>query len=133
MERLAGDPTDFMLRLEFALHAARNPELSEAFAARAGAIRLLIERVLNEHSARTKTNYPLPLDELALVIRALGIGLAVERLYEPGRGRDELFGDFLAILLDLMEGRKPQPPRSRRVDDRKRRRAASNTRRDANR
>lgn len=113
MERLRRDPETFILRLEFALHAARSPEVRDAFATRSGAIRLLIERILHEHAEAASVDYPLPADELALIVRALGIGLAVERLLDPDIGRDELFGDFVAMLVDLMEGRSPQAARGK--------------------
>lgn len=107
MRRLRADPATVILRLEFALHAARDPRLRAALAAREGALTDLLERLIAEHGPPS----PLPPAELAQVVRAIGIGLAVEALVEPDRVRDELYGDVVAILLDLLEGREPRSPR----------------------
>jgi|tagenome__1003787_1003787.scaffolds.fasta_scaffold20795304_2 AcrR family transcriptional regulator len=114
MQRLRDDPQTFILRLEFALHATRSPPLAEAFAARSADVRLLVEQVLARHARRSKVRYPLPERDLALAMRALGVGLAVERMLEPRAVPDELFGDFAVMLLDLIEGRPPARRRRRR-------------------
>jgi len=110
MRRLASDPDTFILRLEFALHAARTPDLRERFASRSGALRLLVEDTLRERLEGSRAAYPLPPEELAVVLRAVGVGLAIERLIDPDAVREELFGDFAAALLDLIEGRTPRGP-----------------------
>jgi hypothetical protein len=52
------------------------------------------------------------------VIRALGVGLAIEKLTDPDAIRDELFGDFLYVLFRLLESADAEavrPPRARRA------------------
>jgi AcrR family transcriptional regulator len=102
MRRVTDDPDTLILNLEFALHAARDPELRERYAHRAAALRLMIERALERRAEEEGIDLPLPAAELALVFRALGIGLGVERLHDPNLGRDELFGEFVALVLELI-------------------------------
>lgn len=102
MRRVSEDPETLMLNLEFALQAARDPELRERYAQRAAAMRLMIERALERRAKDEGLELPLPVEEMALIIRALGIGLGVERLHDPNLGRDELFGEFLTILFDMI-------------------------------
>jgi AcrR family transcriptional regulator len=85
MRRFGEDRETFLLHLEFMIHAARNPELSEQLA---------------------ETQIPLPLSpaQIALVLRALGIGLAVEALNAPGEIDTGLYGDFVALVAGLLEG-----------------------------
>jgi hypothetical protein len=40
-------------------------------------------------------------DNLALVLRALGIGLAIESLVNPDTVRRDLYGDFVELLVSL--------------------------------
>jgi hypothetical protein len=45
---------------------------------------LEIERQLSSREALSNSALPLPAADLALILRALGIGLAVEALNQPG-------------------------------------------------
>jgi hypothetical protein len=51
----------------------------------------------------TQTPLPLPAADLALILRALGIGLAVEALNQPGEINPRLYGDFVALMANLLE------------------------------
>jgi hypothetical protein len=42
---------------------------------------------------------------LALVLRALGIGLAIEALVSPDAVRDDLYGDFVELLVTMLRER----------------------------
>ena len=103
MQRFAGDRDTFLLHLEFMIHAARNPHLSEQLGQRMAALRLEIERQLSSREARSESALPLPAADLALVLRALGIGLAVEALNQPGELNTRLYGDFVALVAGLLE------------------------------
>jgi AcrR family transcriptional regulator len=103
MQRLAEDRNTFLLHLEFMIHAARHPHLSRQLGQRMAALRLEIERRIGEREAQTKTALPLPAGELALIMRALGIGLAVEALNAPGEVNQRLYGDFVALVASLLE------------------------------
>lgn len=103
MERFNEDRDTFLLHLEFMIHAARNPILSKQLGQRMAALRLEIERRLAEREAGSDTQLPLPAADLALILRALGIGLAVEALNQPGRINPRLYGDFVALIAGQLE------------------------------
>jgi AcrR family transcriptional regulator len=103
MQRFAADRDTFLLHLEFMIHAARNPHLSKQLGQRMAALRLEIERQLSSREAHAGSALPLPAADLALVLRALGIGLAVEALNQPGELDTRLYGDFVALVAGLLE------------------------------
>lgn len=103
MERFVRDRDTFLLHLEFMIHAARNPKLSKQLGQRMAALRLEIERRLAERETGSDTQLPMPAADLALILRALGIGLAVEALNEPGQVNPRLYGDFVALIAGQLE------------------------------
>ncbi|HVY78624.1 MAG TPA: hypothetical protein VG898_08980, partial [Solirubrobacterales bacterium] len=52
---------------------------------------------------------PLSPADLALVLRALGIGLAIEALVSPEAVRDDLYGDFVELLVTMMREHATAP------------------------
>lgn len=104
MTRFGEDRETFLLHLEFMIHAARNPQLSRQLGERMAALRLEVERRIAQRAAETEIPLPLPAADLALVLRALGIGLAVEALNAPGEVDTRLYGDFVALLAGVLEG-----------------------------
>ncbi|HEY2141500.1 MAG TPA: TetR/AcrR family transcriptional regulator [Solirubrobacteraceae bacterium] len=107
MQRFTEDRATFLLHLEFMIHAARNPHLSKQLGERMSALRLEIERYLTEREETAQTPLPLPAADLALILRALGIGLAVEALNAPGAIDTHLYGDFVALMAGLLEANDP--------------------------
>jgi AcrR family transcriptional regulator len=103
MQRFTEDRATFLLHLEFMIHAARNPHLSEQLGQRMAALRLEIERRIGDREAQTSSPLPFPAADLALILRALGIGLAVEALNQPGEVNTHLYGDFVALVASLLE------------------------------
>jgi AcrR family transcriptional regulator len=103
MERFTNDRDTFLLHLEFMIYAARNPKLSEQLGERMAALRLEIERRLAEREATTDAKLPMPAADLALILRALGIGLAVEALNQPGQINPRLYGDFVEVIAGQLE------------------------------
>jgi|SRR5215218_4685729 len=100
MERLGRDPEFMVLTLEFLVHAWRNPPLREAFGARAAFGRLAMARILED--ASEGVDLPMPVEELAAVLRELGSGLALAKLADPDAIPDRLFGDFVEALFTLV-------------------------------
>jgi AcrR family transcriptional regulator len=119
MERLLADPVRFRVALEFRNYAQERPAVREALAARLAAVRMAAGRQLRADAAAGRIDLPLPAEDVAAVVRALGIGLAIERLTDPDAIRDGLFGDFLYALFRMLEGDAARPPapraRSRRA------------------
>jgi AcrR family transcriptional regulator len=103
MARLAADPVRFRVSIEFRSYAQEHPEVREALAHRVGAVREAAARQLARDEAAGQIDLPLPASDLAAVIRALGIGLAIERMTDPDAIREELFGEFLYVLFRLLE------------------------------
>jgi AcrR family transcriptional regulator len=103
MARLHGDPEFLVLTLEFLVHAWRNPPLREAFSHRIAWGRLLAGRMLREETQRMGYELPMPAEDLATVLRELGVGLGLAKLADPDAIPDRLFGDFVEALFDLLQ------------------------------
>jgi AcrR family transcriptional regulator len=102
MRRFGEDRETFLLHLEFMIHAARDPQLSRRLGERMAALRLDIEQRIAEQAATRDAALPLSPAQLALIVRALGIGLAVEALNAPGEVDAGLYGEFVALLAGLL-------------------------------
>jgi AcrR family transcriptional regulator len=105
MARFAEDRDSFLLHLEFIAHAERDPELAGRFGKRSAALREAISGYIVQYQREEGTELALPADDLALLLRALGIGLAIEALVSPAAVRQELYGDFVELLVSLLRGR----------------------------
>ena len=117
MERFGADRESFVLHMEFIAHADRDPELAGRFGARSSALREAIARYILDYQEEAGVELALPADDLALILRALGIGLAVEALVSPDAVREELYGDFVELLVTLLRSQgipdDGAPPRAR--------------------
>lgn len=102
MERFAADRDSFLLHLEFLAGSRREPQLAERFGTRSAAMREAIAAYISRYQEEEGVETPLPPADLALVLRALGIGLAIEALVSPEAVRDDLYGDFVELLVKLM-------------------------------
>lgn len=114
MERFAEDPESFLLHMEFIAHAGREPELAERFGTRSAALREAISQYIAHYQREAGVELPLSPDDLALILRALGIGLAVEALVSPAAVRDDLYGDFVEQLVGLLRERSSAGDRPRK-------------------
>ncbi len=102
MERFAKDRESFLLHMEFIANAGRDPATAERFGSRSAALRETISRYISHYAEEEGGGLALPADDLALVLRSLGIGLAVEALVSPAAVRDEVYGDFVELLVKLL-------------------------------
>jgi AcrR family transcriptional regulator len=103
MQILRERPAYFPLFIEFWAYAVREPRVRERFAQRFAAFRATMSRLVLEGAQQ----HSLPLtpqlaERLGIVINALGNGLALEKLAEPGAVPDELFGDMLVLIFQGM-------------------------------
>lgn len=115
MERFERDRESFVLHMEFIAHAGRDPELAGRFGSRSAAMREAISGYISQYQAEAGVELRLPPEDLALVLRALGIGLAVEALVSPEPVRRDLYGDFVELLVTLLRENpgKPTAPSTR--------------------
>jgi AcrR family transcriptional regulator len=102
MERFAKDRESFLLHMEFIAHAGRDPKLAERFGTRSAALREAITGYIGHYQEQEGIASALPPADLAMVLRALGIGLAVEALVSPDAVREGLYGDFVELLVGLL-------------------------------
>jgi AcrR family transcriptional regulator len=105
MARFAADRESFVLHMEFIAHAGRDPELAGRFGARSAALREAVAHYISAYQEEAGAELPLPPDDIAMVLRALGIGLAIEALVSPEAVRPDLYGDFVELLVGLMRER----------------------------
>ncbi len=105
MERFADDRESFLLHLEFLAASRREPELAKRFGSRSASMRETIAAFIAHHQKEEEVEAPLPPADLALVLRALGIGLAIEALVSPEAVRDDLYGDFVELLVSMLRER----------------------------
>jgi AcrR family transcriptional regulator len=102
MDRFARDRESFLLHMEFIAHAGRDPELAERFGTRSAALREAIAAYIAHYQEEEGIEPTLPPADLALVLRALGIGLAIEALVSPDAVREGVYGDFVELLVTLL-------------------------------
>lgn len=102
MQRFAKDRESFLLHMEFVAHAGRDPELAERFGTRSAALREAIAAYIAHYQELEGIESDLTPDDLALVLRALGIGLAIEALVSPSAVREDAYGDFVELLVKLL-------------------------------
>jgi AcrR family transcriptional regulator len=105
MERFAADRESFLLHLEFLGQSGREPALAERFGTRSASLREAIAAYIAHYEKEEGLEGPLPPADLALILRALGIGLAIEALVSPDAVRDDLYGDFVELLVTMLRER----------------------------
>lgn len=115
-----------LLEHELWLRAARDPEVASVLRSRRAEAQRFSARHLREWTAAAGARPSADPAELAVLVRALLVGLAMERELDPASVSDDLAVHGLAILLGL----DPPPPTSARAThDRTRRRRVSTPRR----
>jgi len=114
MDRLARDRESVVLHMEFIAHASRDPELAQRFGTRSAALREAVAHYIAGYQDEAGEEFALPPDDLALVLRSLGIGLAVEALISPDAVREDLYGDFVELLIEMSRQSGSVEPRGRR-------------------
>ena len=108
MQRFASDRDSFLLHLEFIVHASRDPELARRFGERSASLRDAVANYVSHYQEEAGVELALSSADVALILRALGIGLAIEAVVSPDAVRQDLFGDFVETLAALTEGVMPK-------------------------
>ena len=102
MARQAADPSFLIVALEFFVHSLRHPHLREALATRQAAVRLALGRILEQETRAAGAQSPIPAEDVALVMRELGVGMAQAKLLDPDAFPESLFGDFVELFYELL-------------------------------
>jgi AcrR family transcriptional regulator len=102
MDRLARDRESVLLHMEFIANGDRDPELAKRFGTRSLAMREAVSNYISQYQAEAGVELAMSAADLALVLRALGIGLAIESLVSPDTVRHDLYGDFVELLVKLL-------------------------------
>lgn len=82
-EDALGDEGWSTLEIEFASQARNNPELRMAFAQRAAAIRTAIAALIAAGARERGVELTLPAEQLATTVLSVGLGLALQRAFDP--------------------------------------------------
>ena len=110
---LAADPEWQRLFFEFAAHAARNPEFRDELVTRYRTLRARLTELLRRRAGELGIEPPVPFEQIALMLFAMGNGFALERLLEPEVVPDDLHGSmmtlFFAGLRTAAETQAPSP------------------------
>jgi len=91
-----------LLFLEFVTHAARDPNFGAQFATRFKTMRAALTTVVEQRASELEFELPIPAEQVAIAVNALGNGLAIEELATPDGVPDELFGLILSYVFQGM-------------------------------
>jgi AcrR family transcriptional regulator len=104
---LAADPEWQRLFFEFAAHAARNPEFREELVTRYRTLRSRIADLLRKRAEELGVESPIPFEQIALMLFAMGNGFALERLLEPDVVPDDLHGNMMSLFFAGLQASIP--------------------------
>ena len=103
MQFLREHPGYFPLYLEFAAHAAREPGIRNALAERHRAFRRLFKDLIERGTVDLGFEPdPKVAEEIAVLISALGAGLAIEALADPDETPEDLLGSLLTRVAQAL-------------------------------
>ncbi len=109
--RLAPEWT--LLLMEFWTHAARDPELRRQFAAQHARLMEKVARQVAQVAAQRGILPRRPPLDVVRALSAIGHGMAMEELIEPGSVKEEFLAElFVLIYRDSTTARKPDRRRS---------------------
>jgi AcrR family transcriptional regulator len=110
LDAMTGDAEWRALYLEFLAHAARDTAFRRAFARRSDQMRSTLEDVVVAQTEPIVDALPMPPQQLAVVIDALGVGLwSHHMLHGPRAVPPDLFSKALALLVEGLAARAATP------------------------
>jgi AcrR family transcriptional regulator len=96
---LAREPDQFLVFVEFWAYAVRKPALRLEFAKRMRQMREAIREAIEARADLSDAEPPVDPQLAALVVLALGRGLAIERLADPKAVSEKEVGNLLRLLV----------------------------------
>jgi AcrR family transcriptional regulator len=110
LDAMTGDTEWRALYLEFLAHAARDTAFRRAFARRTNQMRSVLEDVVVAQTEPIVDALPMPPEQLAVVIDALGVGLWAHHMLHGRRAvPSDLFSKALALLVEGLAARAATP------------------------
>jgi AcrR family transcriptional regulator len=105
-DAMSGDEEWRALFLEFLAHAARDPAFRDAFARRTDQMRAALDEIVAERAEPVAATLPMPPEQLAVVLDALGTGLWAHHLLH---GEDavppDLYSSAVGLIVDGIAAR----------------------------
>lgn len=95
---VSADPDWQRLFFEFAAYAGRNEDFREELVTRYRALRAGIAELLARRAEELDKEFPLPVDQIALMTFAMANGVALENLLEPEAVPADLYGTMLMVF-----------------------------------
>lgn len=86
------------LLAEYFAMAHRDPRLAQALRERRGEAGAAVVRALDKLTELLDIEFPLPIEEMAVLLFALGNGLAVESGIDPDAVPDDLMAKVLSLI-----------------------------------
>jgi AcrR family transcriptional regulator len=96
---VTADPEWQRLYAEMVAHASRDERFREALVARERELREVIAGAYARRAEELGYEAPVPFDQIAWMVFAMGNGFALEKLLEPDAVPDDLFAQMLTIFL----------------------------------
>lgn len=112
LKRLADDPDAFLLRLEFTARSVRDTRLRRKLSTRVGAVPLALQRLIERDAKAEGLSFVVPVEQVAMALQSLSVGLALESLANPGSISPGLGGELAVNLIDALSA--PARPTARR-------------------
>jgi AcrR family transcriptional regulator len=94
------------LFLEFWVCIARNPALQRRFATRHRAMKAAVAALIEDRATRDGRQLPMPAENLATALFAMGNGFSLERLADPDGVPEDLFGTMIANFMAGLDAPK---------------------------
>jgi hypothetical protein len=92
--------------IEFIAYAMRNPDLYPDFLARHRAGRAAVAKMIEEHAPEGGAEAWADPNQKALILEAVGNGIALEKLIDPEGVPDDLFAQLLPVLIEAFDAGK---------------------------
>ena len=102
-ERVAQERDAFVLFLDFAVYALRNPAVYEDFLAHHRADLRQVAQMIEEHTPAEGPRFKTDVDRAALIFQVVVHGIALEKLIDPEGIPDDLFDRLMPILVEAFE------------------------------
>jgi AcrR family transcriptional regulator len=103
---IAQQRAGFLLLIEFIAYAMRNPDLYPDFLARHRAGRAAVAKMIEEHAPEGGAEAWADPNQKALILEAVGNGIALEKLIDPEGVPDDLFAQLLPVLIEAFDDGK---------------------------